>query len=53
MKQKSQNIKISNQMVEFEIFVPAYIIGGPLVAYQIEYDSDRCPRQQFQTLISQ
>ena len=39
-------------MVEFEIFATAYIIEGSLVAYQIGYFSDRCPRRQFQTLIS-
>ena len=38
-------------MVKFEIFVTAYIIGGSLVAYQIGYVTDRCPRRQFQTLI--
>ena len=30
-----------------------YIIGESLVAYQIGYVADRCPRRQFQTLISQ
>ena len=35
------------------MFVTAYIIGGSLVAYQIGYVVDRCPRRQFQTLISQ
>ena len=44
---------ISNKLGEFEIFVTAYIIGGSLVAYQIGYVIDRCPRRQFQTLISQ
>ena len=42
-----------NQLVEFEISVTAYIIGESLVAYQIGYVADRCPRRQFQTLISQ
>ena len=34
-------------MVEFEIFATACIIGGSLVAYQIGYVADRCPRRQF------
>ena len=44
---------ISNYLVEFEIFAIVYIIGGSLVAYQIGYVADRCPRRQFQILISQ
>ena len=40
-------------MIEFEIFATAYIIEGSLVAYQIGYVADRCPRRQFQTLIAQ
>ena len=44
-------IEISNELVEFEIFVTADIIGGSLVAYQIEYVVDRYPRRQFQTII--
>ena len=44
---------ISNYLVEFEIFTTSYIIGGSLVAYQIGYVADRCPRRQFLTLISQ
>ena len=43
---------ISNELDEFEIFVTVYIIGGSLVGYQIGYVVDRCPRRQFQTLIS-
>ena len=39
-------------MVEFEIFVTAYIIGGSLVVYQIGYVADRHPHRQFPTLIS-
>ena len=46
-------IIISNYLVEFKIFATAYIIGGSLVAYQIGYFADRCPRRQFKTLISQ
>ena len=42
---------IENQLVEFEIFVTAYIIRGSLVAYQIGYVVERCPRRKFQTLI--
>ena len=42
----------SNQLVEFEISATAYIIGESLVAYQIGYVADRCPRRQIQTLIS-
>ena len=38
-------------MVEFEIFATAYIIGGSLVAYEIGYVAERCPRRQFQTVI--
>ena len=35
------------------MFVTAYIIGVSLVAYRKGYVVDRCPRGQFQTLISQ
>ena len=34
----------------FEIFATAYIIGGSLVAYQIGYVADKCPRSQFEFL---
>ena len=44
---------ILNQLVEFENFVTAYIIGRSLVAYQIGYVADRYPRRQFQTLFLQ
>ena len=37
-------------MVEFEIFGIAYIIGGPLVAYQIEYIADHKTRRKFSLL---
>ena len=40
-------------MVEFEIFITAYIIEGSLVANQIGYVDDRCLGRQFQTLMSQ
>ena len=46
-------LNISNQLDEFEIFVTAYIIEDSLIAYQIGYVVNRCPRRQFQTLISQ
>ena len=36
---------ISNELVEFETFATAYIIGGSLVAYQKGYVVDRCPWQ--------
>ena len=44
---------ILNSLVEFGISATAYIIEESLVAYQIGYVADRCPRRQFQTLISQ
>ena len=50
---KQNFLLISNEVVEYEIFDTAYIIGGPLVTYQIEYLPDTCPHRQFQTLISQ
>ena len=39
-------------MVELEIFATANIIGGLLVAYQIGYVANKCPRRQFQTLVT-
>ena len=39
--------------IVLQIFSPAYIIEGSLVAHQIRYVAGRCPRKQFQTLISQ
>ena len=44
---------ISNSLLEFEIFVTAYIIEGSLVAYQIGYVVNSCHRRQFQTLMLQ
>ena len=40
-------------LVELKNVATAYIIGGSLVTYQIGYVADRCPRRQFQTLVSQ
>ena len=51
--QNQQILVILNQLIECEILVTAYIIRGSLVAYQIGYIVVKCPRRQFQTLISQ
>ena len=40
-----RNLKLG---VKFEIFATAYIIGGPLVTYQIGLVSDSCPRRKYQ-----
>ena len=50
---KTMQVSLKENKIKNVIYVTVYIIRGSLVKCQIRYVADRCPRRQFETLISQ